>query len=450
MVAGLSGTVVNTSVTVAVAAIAESFDASIAIVAAVVVLLNVAMAFTMPLAGAASEWIGPRRLIVIAGLLVLGASVMLSLAPNLAVLAIARLAQGVGLAAVVPVSVQAVGLLLHGDRQAKALGWWGASNGIGLAFAPLVGGALIDLAGWRWVTVPSCLLGIGLVVTSLRAFPRDLRPTHGIPLRGVGVVSLLTGTAMTTLAAAAGTAWLLAAGAGIACAATLAVAVRLSRTGGALAEPRRWLHDRMVRRSSLGATLQMVANGLVQVAVPAWLIVDGHLGAGAAAAILMGMTLTMAAMGPITGRRGSVPYSSRLWRGLSGCAAGLVGLGAAAIAGPWWLSAPSLVVLGLGAGSLLSPSLTAFSRTEAGDNAVGLSIFNVLRLGSFGIGGMVGGTAVDLGAPGAAFLAIALLCGTAAIWIVAGGRRPRGSTEVGSDPARHEAPMGARGGTDGS
>ena len=431
--------------TVAVAAIADSFDASIATVAVVVVLLNVAMAFTMPLAGAASAWLGPRRLIVAAGLLVLGASVMLSLAPSLGVLAVARLAQGVGLAAVVPVSVQAVGLVLRGDRRAKALGWWGASNGIGLAFAPLIGGALVDLAGWRWVTVPSCLLGVGLVITSLRAFPRDLRPEHGIPLRGVGVVSLLTGTAMTTLAAMSTASWPLAAGTGIAFGGTLFFAARLSRAGGPLAEPREWLHDAIVRRSSLGATLQMVANGLVQVAVPAWLIVDGDLRAGAAAAILMGMTLTMAAMGPITGRRGSVPYSERLWRGLSGCAAGLVGLGAAAIAGPWWLSIPSLVVLGLGAGSLLSPSLTAFSRTEAGDNAVGLSIFNVLRLGSFGIGGLAGGTAVDLGAPGTAFLATAALCGGAAIWVAVVPWRPTSSIELGMDTARHDALRGAKG-----
>lgn len=420
VVAGLSGTVVNTSVTVAVVAIAASFDASIATVAAIVVSLNVAMAFTMPLAGAASAWLGPRRLIAAAGLLVLGSSVMLSLAPSLLVLALARLFQGVGLAAVVPVSVQAVGLLLQSDRQAKALGWWGASNGIGLAFAPLVGGALVDLVGWRWVTLPSCLLGVGLVVTSLRAFPPGLRPEHGIPLRGVGVVSLLTGTAMTTLAALSATAWPLATGAGVACAATLVVAARLSRPGGTLAAPRRWLHDRTVRRSSLGATLQMLANGLVQVTVPAWLIIDGHLSAGGAAAILMGMTLTMAAMGPITGRRASVPYPRRLWHGLSGCATGLIGLGASAIAGPWWLSVPSLVVLGLGAGSLLSPSLTAFSRTSAGENAVGLSIFNVLRLGSFGIGGLFGGTAVELGEPGAAFLAVAALCGVSAAGVAAG------------------------------
>ena len=81
--AGLSGTVVNVSVTVAVVAIAAEFRASIAAAAATVVLLNVAMAFTMPLAGAWSARLGPRRLLAWAGLIVLGSSVLLSLAPNL-------------------------------------------------------------------------------------------------------------------------------------------------------------------------------------------------------------------------------------------------------------------------------------------------------------------------------------------------------------------------------
>jgi hypothetical protein len=416
---------VNTSVTVAVAAIAESFGASIALVAATVVLLNVAMAFTMPLAGAASARFGPRRLISVTGMLVLAASVVLSLAPSLTILAIARVAQGVALAAVVPVSVQAAGHLLHGDAQAKALGWWGASNGIGLAFAPLIGGAIVDLAGWRWVTVPSCLLGFGLVITATRAFPAGFRRDHGIPLLGVGVVALLTGTTMTTLTALSAGAWPVAVVAGACCAISVVAAARLSRPGGTLAGPRRWLHDRAARRSSLGATLQMVANGLVQVAVPAWLIVEGGFGAGAAAATVMAMTLTMAALGPITGRRPSVPYDRRLGRGLLGCAAGLAGLAGATAAGSWWPAIPALMVLGLGAGWLLSPSLTAFSRTEAGANAVGMSTFNVLRLGSFGVGGLLGGTAVDAGRTGAAFAAVAALCGLVGAWIGLGNRTHR-------------------------
>jgi MFS family permease len=444
--AGLSGTVVNVSVTVAVVAIAAEFRASIAAAAATVVLLNVAMAFTMPLAGAWSARLGPRRLLAWAGLIVLASSILLSLAPNLFVLAVARAGQGAGLAAVVPVSVQASGQLLVGEQRARALGWWGASNGLGLAFAPLIGGAIVDLVGWRWVTVPSCLLGVALVVTALRAIPTDLPHGSAVRFRGLGLIALVTGTAMSALAAASAEAWLIAGALALVCAVAGVIAGRATRPGGELADLRRWAHDRGVRRSSLGATLQMVANGLVQVGVPAWLIVSGVLGAGQAAAVLMGMTLTMAAMGPITGRRATVSYPSRLRRGLAGCASGLLGLAAAAIAGPWWLAAPSLVVLGLGAGSLLSPSLTAFSQTEAGASTVALSLFNLARLGAFGIGGLLGGASVDAGVPGSAFLVAAVPCGVAAARV--------GSIDEGvaTDPIEardgRRAPEGAGGGTD--
>lgn len=439
--AGLSGTVVNVSVTVAVAAIATEFGASIAAATATVVLLNVAMAFTMPLAGAWSARLGPRRLLVWAGFVVLGSSILLSLAPNLLVLAVARAAQGAGLAAVVPVSVQASGQLLSGEQRARALGWWGASNGLGLAFAPLIGGVIIDLVGWRWVTVPSCLLGLALVVTALRAVPADLHHGSTIRFRGLGLVALVSGTGMSALTATSAGAWPAAIVLAVACAAAYWVARRATREGGELAELRRWIHDPGVRRSSLGATLQMVANGLVQVAVPAWLIVSGILGAGGAAAILMGMTLTMAAMGPITGRRGSISYPSRLRRGLAGCAVGLAGLAVAATSGPWWLALPALVVLGLGAGSLLSPSLTAFSRTSAGDSTVALSLFNLARLGSFGLGGLLGGVFVDADMSGTAFLLVAVLCGLAAVRVT--------SHEAPAVRARDRegAPEGAEGGS---
>ena len=442
---GLSGTVVNVSVTVAVAAIAAHFGASIAAAAATVVMLNVAMAFAMPLAGAWTARLGPRRLIVAAGAVVFASSIVLAVAPSLLVVAIARAAQGAGLAAVVPVSVQASGQLLAGERHAHALGWWGASNGLGLAFAPLLAGTIVDAVGWRWVTIPSCLLGLALMVTARRAFPPDLDRGSPVRLRSLGLVALLAGTGMSALAAASAGAWSVAAVLALGCGVAAVLVTKAAREGGALAEIRGWLHDRNVRRSALGATLQMVANGLVQVAVPAWLILNGFLPASGAAAMLMAMTVTMAAMGPITGRRGAVTYESRLRRGLLGCSVGLVGVAIAAWSGPWWLAAPALVVLGLGAGSLLSPSLTSFSRTEVGGNTVALSLFNLSRLGSFGLGGLLGGAALDADAPAAAFLGVAALCAVTTF----GVRRPFGGAtgRRGDGAPTERRPVGAEGGT---
>jgi MFS family permease len=127
-----------------------------------------------------------------------------------------------------------------------------------------------------------------------------------------------------------------------------------------------------------------------------------------------------------------------------------VGLAVAAATGPWWLAAPALVVLGLGAGSLLSPSLTAFSRTTAGESTIALSLFNLARLGSFGIGGLLGGAFVDAGEPGTAFLAVAIVCGLAAARVGA-DRAPAADAEGEPENRAQDqtrAPEGAGGGTD--
>jgi hypothetical protein len=60
---------------------------------------------------------------------------------------------------------------------------------------------------------------------------------------------------------------------------------------------------------------------------------------------------------------------------------------------------------------------------------------------------MIGGTAVDLGVPGTAFLSIGGLCGGVAIWVLASSRRPRDPSRIRTDPV-DDAPLGARGGND--
>lgn len=418
--AGLAGTVVNSSVTVAVAAIAEDFDASVSDVAVVVVLLNVSMAFLMPLTGLAVRAFGSRRVLMAAGALVAASSLLLSLSPGLPTLGLARVLQGAGLAAVVPTSVQVTTQLLDDVDRGRALGWWAASNGLGLAFAPLIGGLLVDLAGWRWVTIPSILLGVGLVVTARLGIPRDLQHDPGVPTGTVLALGLMTGTLMSALAALSAEGW--AAAAVLALVFVLAVTlawVTRSRTAVLVVG---WYRDRGVRRTSLGAGLQMVANGMVQITVPAWLITTGILTGGPAGAVLMAMTLTMAAMGLLTGRASGVPFVRWLRRGLLGCAVGLAGVAAATV-GTWWIVVPFLVVLGLGAGSLLSPSLTGFSHTAAGANAIGLSVFNVLRLSSFAVGALIGATALDVGRPGLAFGILSVVCAVSWLATLAGRAR---------------------------
>lgn len=396
------GTVANTSVTVAVAAIAHDLDVPISITAVTVVLLNVSMAYAMPMAGIVAHAIGSRRSLMASGLLLVGSSMLLAYSPNLTVLGLARVGQGVALAGVTPTSVQVSTELLDGPRRGRALGWWAASNGIGLAFGPLVGGLLLDLAGWRWVAVPAIVLGIGVIVTAGLGVPGDLRHDPGIPKRLVLGISLAAGSTMTGLAALAAEAWVVAVPSVALAVGSVLMVRRAIRGPDGPPELRGWLRDANARLASLGAGLQMIANGLVQVTVPAWLIVSGILTGAQAGAVLMAMTLTMAAMGLLTGGRHDVAYRRWFSWGVGGCVVGLALLAVASLVA-WWITVPALVVLGLGAGALLSPSLTGFSHTPAGHNAVGLAVFNTLRLGSFAVGGLIGGTLLDAGLPWLAF-----------------------------------------------
>jgi MFS family permease len=421
--AGLAGTVANTSVTVAVAGIAEDFDASISRVAVLVVLLNVAMAFAMPLSGIAVRAAGARRVVAGAGGAVLASSVLVSIAPNLPVFGLARALQGVALAAVVPTSVLVSTQLLGGEDRRRALGWWAAANGLGLAFAPLIGGVLLDAAGWRWVTLPTCVLGVGLTVTAILAFPSELRHDPGVAAADVVPISVGAGTLMSVLAAAAAGAWILAGAFAAACGVSLGMIRARAGHSTALRTALGWTRDPTVRWTATGATLQMIANGMVQVAVPAWLIATGTLTGGPAGAVLMTMTLTMAVMGPVTGRTPRVSFEGWLRAGLSLTALGMVGLLAAELVA-WWLTMPALLVLGVGGGALLTPSLTTFSHSVAGSNALGLSVFNVLRLGAFAVGGLAGAAALDLGGSWVAFALAGAICGAAAMFAGRTSRRP--------------------------
>jgi MFS family permease len=122
------------------------------------------------------------------------------------------------------------------------------------------------------------------------------------------------------------------------------------------------------------------------------------------------MTLTMTVMGPVTGSRSDVPYARWFRTGLLLCALGAVGLAIGASVVPWWLAVPALVVTGVGNGSLLTPSFQAFSQTPPGKDGVGLAMYNVCRLSSFAVGGIVGAAAVQADAAWVGFVIASVVC----------------------------------------
>ena len=113
-----------------------------------------------------------RRKAMLIGLIVFAvASVVCGVATTSLILDLARGVQGVGGALLLTASLAIISHEFAGEKRAGALAFWGASIGIALALGPIVGGAITNFFGWRWVflvNVPACAVLTALTLKVVR------------------------------------------------------------------------------------------------------------------------------------------------------------------------------------------------------------------------------------------------------------------------------------------
>ena len=194
-----------TIVNLAIPALAAEFPAS-ALSDLAWVITSYAIVFAALLAplGRLADTVGRRRLYG-AGLAVFTvASAACAIAPSLELLLVARTAQGIGGAALVPTSLAIVLGQVAPDRRTAAIGAWAASASLAAALGPSLGGVLVDAFGWRSVFLINLPIGICLAVVVRGATPE--RPGHGVPdLIGSGL--LAGGIGALVLGISQGTEW---------------------------------------------------------------------------------------------------------------------------------------------------------------------------------------------------------------------------------------------------
>ncbi|MEU9023719.1 MFS transporter [Actinomadura sp. NPDC048394] len=175
------------------------------------------------LGGKAADRYGRKRVLRL-GLGLFGlASLLGGLAQEPGHLVAARVAQGVGAAALAPAALALLTATFPAGRaRVRAFGIWSAMNAAGGAFGVLIGGLLTEYAGWRWVmfvNVPMAAAALAMAWRGVAADPppaRRGRPdvlgavlaTAGMTLLVFGVVrtdrhAWTSAVTVTTLAAAA-------------------------------------------------------------------------------------------------------------------------------------------------------------------------------------------------------------------------------------------------------
>ncbi len=171
----VEGSVLN----VALPAIRASYGAGAAEVQWVVNAYLLPLSALLLLGGALGDHFGRRRLLVVGTSLFAIASLLCALAPSLPILLAARAAQGVGAALLLPNSLALLNAAFSGEKRGRAVGIWAAAGAAAAAVAPLLGGWLVDTAGWPTIFYINLPLAAGAILLAVKFVAESRDPGAG-------------------------------------------------------------------------------------------------------------------------------------------------------------------------------------------------------------------------------------------------------------------------------
>jgi EmrB/QacA subfamily drug resistance transporter len=130
-------------------------------------------------AGSLGDLLGRKRVFLTGIVLFTAASAACGAATSPLFLNLARGAQGIGGAIMFAVSLALLSQEFHGRERGTAFGIWGATIGAAVAIGPLVGGALTEWAGWRWIFFVNLPIGAACLFFGWRALHESRDEEHG-------------------------------------------------------------------------------------------------------------------------------------------------------------------------------------------------------------------------------------------------------------------------------
>jgi EmrB/QacA subfamily drug resistance transporter len=176
----------------ALARIAKAFAVAPRDVAWLFTLYLFANVVSIPVMSKLSDSYGRRSLYVICVSIFAAGSVLAIVAPNFAVLLIARAIQAIGAGGIFPVAAATVADCIPAERRGSALGLLGAVWGLAGIIGPNIGGIVTEFFSWRWIFAANVPLAIIVIMLARRHVPEAAPHTRG-PLDFAGIIALAVG-----------------------------------------------------------------------------------------------------------------------------------------------------------------------------------------------------------------------------------------------------------------
>jgi EmrB/QacA subfamily drug resistance transporter len=150
--------------------------------------------------GRAGDVYGRRRVFQLGMAAFALGSLVSATAGSIDQLVVGRTVQGLGAAALLAQSLALVTSVFEPSDRARALGIWAAVSSLALALGPLLGGAVVEFASWRWlfwINLPLVAVGIAIVAA---ATPESRDETAPRRFDVVGLIAVAVGLTGVVLA----------------------------------------------------------------------------------------------------------------------------------------------------------------------------------------------------------------------------------------------------------
>ena len=375
-----------TIVNVAIPVVGGAFRAQVDTIQWVMTGYMLAFATVIPVTGWAAERFGAKRVWLAALLLFLAGSVLAGAAWSTGALISFRVIQGLGAGMILPVGQTILAQAAGPARMGRVMSVIGVPMLLAPVFGPVLGGAIISAASWRWIFFINLPVGTAAVLAAWRMLP-DARPQlgQGLDLRGLallspGIAVFLFG--MSEAGSHGGFASARTAAAVLAGLALIALYVwhAAGRGAGAL------IDISLLRRRGFAAAALLnflLMSGLFGslILIPLYYQVVRHDGTLQTGLLLapqgIGAALALSLAGRLTDRIGARAVAT------AGTVVAVVGIAAYTQVGARTSSlylAGALGVIGLGLGATITPSMAAaFQALSRAETPRGTSALNVIQ-----------------------------------------------------------------------
>jgi EmrB/QacA subfamily drug resistance transporter len=328
----------------------------------VVTAYVVAAAAATPLWGKLGDRLGRNRMLELALIGFVLASALCGAAQDITQLIVLRLVQGIAAGGLMALAMAAVSDLVSPRERGRYQGYIAATFAVATVIGPLLGGALVESASWRWVFFVNLPIGVG-ALTGLRLrlpAPPVEPPEHPLDALGALLLAGATSTLMLACIQSGGRVELSAMTALLAA----ALVVRERRAADPIV-PLRLLRTRTVALVSTALFLATAALFAITVFVPLFLQTTTGATPTEAGLLLvpamLGITVSTTVSGRLISRTGRYKRFPVLGLGLMTAALALL----AALAGDPSRTATgvALAVFGLGFGMVTQVLVTAIQNT---------------------------------------------------------------------------------------